>query len=274
VNAKINWLPKPDNLRAMARELDLGLDSFVFVDDNPAEIEIVRQFAPEVQAILLGPDPADYVAVLQNARCFEPRAITYEDTQRSEQYRAEGQRSELRAIATDLDAYLRSLEMVGIIRPFEALDAGRLSQLTQRTNQFNLTTRRRTEAEILELAARPDIVAFSFRLRDRFGDHGLVALIIGVVQGDVLEVDTWLMSCRVLNRDVEESMLNELVRRAAARGCTLLRGVYIPTAKNIMVRDLYTRLGFSPGADEPTRREWTLPVTNHLTRVSRIHIEG
>lgn len=274
VNAKINWQPKPDNLRAMARELELGLDSFVFVDDNPAEIEIVRQFTPEVQAILLGPDPADYIAVVQNARCFEPRAITYEDTQRSEQYRAEGQRNELRATTTDLDAYLRSLEMTGIFRPLEAVDAGRLSQLTQRTNQFNLTTRRRTEAEILELAGRPDVVAFSFRLRDRFGDHGLVSLMIGRVQGDVLEVDTWLMSCRVLNRDVEESMLNELVRRATARGCTIIRGVYIPTAKNIMVRDLYTRLGFSPGADEPARREWTLPLTNYLTRVSRIHIEG
>jgi len=269
---KINWLPKPDNLRALAGELELGLDSFVFVDDNPAEIEIVRQFVPEVRAILLGPDPADYIAQVQEARCFEPHSITHEDTQRAEQYRAEAARREFQVTCTDMESYWRSLEMTGTFRDFNSVDAARLAQLTQRTNQFNLTTKRRTEAEILDLAARPDVVGFSFRLQDRFGDHGLVSLLIGIVRGESLEVDTWLMSCRVLNRQVEETMLNFLAGRALEKRCRCLRGIFRPTAKNMMVRDLYTRLGFTPVKDEPDVREWELPLTNYLTRPSSIHI--
>jgi FkbH-like protein len=269
---KINWQPKPDNLRVLADELGLGLDSFVFVDDNPAEIEIVRQFAPQVEAIRLGPDPADYIAQVQDARCFEPRAITAEDTLRAGQYRAEAQRRELRVASSDLESYLQSLEMVGTFRDIQAVDASRLAQLTQRTNQFNLTTRRRTEAEILGLERRADVVAFSFRLRDRFGDHGLIALLIAGAQDETLEVDTWLMSCRVLSRQVEETILNQLVSRAKERGFGRIRGVYLPTAKNGLVRELYPRLGFTPTVETPARCEWELVVKDYADRPSPIRL--
>lgn len=242
---KANWEPKSDNIRQMAADLNLGLDSFAFVDDNPAEIEIVRQFAPEVATILLGPDPSEYVAQLQDSRLFEPRSITAEDAARTRQYQAESQRKSLQSAVTDMASYLESLEMEATICEFRPVDAPRLSQLINKSNQFNLTTRRRTEADVLALIQDPAHVCFSIRLKDRFGDHGLISILIGKQVGDTLEIDTWLMSCRVLKRQVEEAALNELARLALARGCTRLLGIYIPTPKNEMVRDFYPRMGFT-----------------------------
>ena len=225
VSFKANWEPKSDNLRQMAADLDLGIDSFVFVDDNPAEIEIVRQFAPAVTTILLGDDPADYAGQLQDCRLFEPRSITREDQERTGQYRAESERQTLLASAADMDAYLESLAMEAVIREFTPVDVPRLAQLINKSNQFNLTTRRRTEAEVQALIRQPDHVGLSVRLQDRFGDHGLISIVVGRETGDSLVIDTWLMSCRVLKRQVEELVLNELARLAqnqmrllAARG--------------------------------------------------------
>ncbi|HWB61276.1 MAG TPA: HAD-IIIC family phosphatase, partial [Chthoniobacteraceae bacterium] len=245
VSFKANWEPKSENLRQMAAELNLGLDSFVFVDDNPAEIEIVRQFAPAVATILLPPDPSDFVGVLQDCRMFEPKAITTEDVERTAQYQAEEQRKALFSSITDMDAYLASLEMEGIIAEFTPVDVPRLSQLINKSNQFNLTTRRRTEAEVTALMRDPDYACFSMRLKDRFGDHGLISIVIGKKNGATMEIDTWLMSCRVLKRQVEEEVLNELARLALAHGCTTLEGLYLPTPKNEMVRDFYARMGFA-----------------------------
>lgn len=276
VSFKANWDPKSENLRAIAAELNLGLDSFVFVDDNPAEIEIVRRFVPEVSTILLGPDPADYVRQLEDARHFEPRALTAEDGTRTAQYRQEAERRALLESVTDMDAYLKSLEMRAIVSDFNATDAPRIAQLINKSNQFNLTTRRRTEAEVRALLQDPSYVCFSLRLADRFGDHGLIAVVIGRLQEDGLEVDTWLMSCRVLKRQVEEETLNELVRQALARGCRWIRGVYLPTEKNGMVRDLYPRLGFCPERVTQTRAEYLLetqsyqPIATHITVERRV----
>ncbi|MBI5772284.1 MAG: HAD-IIIC family phosphatase [Verrucomicrobia bacterium] len=267
-----NWEPKSDNLRRMAAELKLGLDSFVFVDDNPAEVDIVRQFAPEVTAIYLGPDPAEYLATLQDCRLFEPRSITADDLQRTTQYRSEQERQSLLASVTDMDAYLASLAMEGVISEFTALDAPRLSQLINKSNQFNLTTRRRTEAEVLALLGDAAYVTFSMRLKDRFGDHGLISIVIGHKQGTNLEIDTWLMSCRVLKRQVEEEVLNELARLARAQGCTRLIGVYLPTAKNEMVKDHYPRFGFATVSETPPRSEYALDVTNFQPVPTKIKI--
>jgi FkbH-like protein len=249
VTFRANWRPKPDNLREIAAELDLGLDSFVFVDDNPAEIEIVRQFAPEVSALLLGPDPADYVAQLADARLFEPRALTGEDAGRTRQYQDRARREVSLASATDMNAWLTSLEMVATVRPFRSADVPRIAQLINKSNQFNLTTRRRSEAEVEAVMADHD--SFTIRLLDRFGDHGLIAIVIGRMEGDVFDVDTWLMSCRVLNRQVEEETVREILRLGRERGARLVRGRYLPTAKNRMVRDLYARMGFVVVEEEP-----------------------
>jgi FkbH-like protein len=271
VSFKANWEPKSDNLRRIAEELNLGTDSLVFVDDNPAEIEIARQFVPAVSTILLSGDPADYAGQLQDCRLFEPRSLTAEDAGRTGQYRAESERQSLLASATDMEAYLQSLEMKAVVRAFTAVDVPRLSQLINKSNQFNLTTRRRTEAEVQALIGHPEYICFSVRLRDRFGDHGLISIVIGRVQGTALEIDTWLMSCRVLKRQVEDTALNELVRQAQAKRCGLLHGVYLPTAKNEMVRDFYPRMGFEARTITPRRCEYVLEVASfrpHPTKIT------
>lgn len=272
VSFKANWEPKSDNLRRMAEELNLGIDSFVFVDDNPAEVEIVRQFAPQVVTVLLGSDPADYVAQLQDCRLFEPRSITGEDAARTDQYRAESVRQSMLSSAADMDAYLASLEMEAQVSVFTAVDVPRLSQLINKSNQFNLTTRRRTEAEVQALIDKPEYVCFSVRLKDKFGDHGLISIAIGHVRGEEMEIDTWLMSCRVLKRQVEETVLNELARRSKAKGCTKLVGVYLATAKNDMVRDHYPRMGFAPRAVTPERGEYVLDLSTYQPRPTKISL--
>jgi FkbH-like protein len=270
VSFKANWEPKSDNLRQMAAELTLGLDSFVFVDDNPAEIEIVRQFAPEVMTILLGDDPAEYAGQLQDCRLFEPRSITDEDLKRTGHYRAENQRQTLLATAADMDAYLESLAMEAVIHEFTPVDVPRLAQLINKSNQFNLTTRRRTEAEVHELIGEPDYVCFSVRLRDRFGDHGLISIVIGRASGVALRIDTWLMSCRVLKRQVEELVLNELSRLAKLKGCSRLEGIYLPTAKNEMVREHYPRMGFRSQSITRDCAEYVLELDSFRPRPTKI----
>ena len=272
VSFKANWEPKADNLRQMASELNLGLDSFVFVDDNPAEIEIVRQFAPEVTTILLGPDPAGYVGQLQDCRLFEPRAITTEDAERTSQYRSDVQRKELQASITDMDSYLESLAMEAVISEFTPVDVPRLSQLINKSNQFNLTTRRRSEAEVIAVMNDPQQIGYSVRLRDRFGDHGLISIVIGKKAGETMQIDTWLMSCRVLKRQVEEVVLNELARLAGARDCIRLKGTYLPTPKNEMVRDFYPRMGFSLTHENGNVREFELKLGAFQTIPTKIKI--
>lgn len=272
VSFKANWQPKSDNLWQMAVELNLGLDSFVFADDNPAEIEIVRQFAPEVTTILLGPDPADYVGQLQDCRLFESHTLTGEDGQRTGQYRAETKRQTLLTSTTDMNTYLESLAMTATICEFTPVDAPRLAQLTNKSNQFNLTTRRRTEAEVLAFIGQRDWICFSVRLADRFGDHGLISIVISRVRGEVLEIDTWLMSCRVLKRQVEFEALNELVRLAKSRGCIQIAGDYLPTAKNEMVSDFYPRMGFTLKQETPEARTFELTVAKFQPVPTKIKI--
>jgi FkbH-like protein len=267
-----NWDPKPDNLLRIAAELNVGIDSLAFVDDSPAEIEIVRQFAPEVGAILLGPDPADYVGQLKDCRMFEVQSITPEDAQRSAQYHAEAERGTLQSSSVDMDAFLVSLAMEAVIREFTAEDSPRLAQLINKSNQFNLTTRRRTETEIAELMRRPDCVCFSMRLGDRFGDNGLISVIIAKVREDGLEIDTWLMSCRVLKRQVEETMLNELLRIAKDRGCVRVIGTYLPTQKNGMVREFYSHMGFNAISCSAERGLYELDVGSFKARSTKIRI--
>lgn len=272
VSFKANWKPKSDNLREMAKELELGLDSFVFVDDNPAEIEIVRQFAPEVSTILLSPDPSEYVAQLQDCRFFEPKAITQEDAERTQQYLQEAKRRVFSESFTDMGAYLKSLEMVGSIQEFVPIDAPRVAQLINKSNQFNLTTRRRTEAEVGALMLDPSYAHFTVRLSDKFGDHGLISVMIGKVSGSVFEIDTLLMSCRVLKRQVEEEIFNEIVRLARLRNCSKILGVYLPTAKNGMVRDLYPKIGFQPVSESPDRLEFECNLLGYRTQPTHIRL--
>lgn len=263
VSFKANWEPKAQNLIEMANELNLGLDSFIFVDDNPAETNIVQQFAPEVTSILLEPDPSCYVRQLQESKLFERFTITGEDLQRTRQYKEEADRKQLQDSAVNMDYYLQSLEMVGSFNKFNKLDLPRITQLINKSNQFNLTTKRRTESEIETLMSDPKYVGFSMRLADRFGDHGLISVVIGYLgENGVFEIDTWLMSCRVLKRQVEEQVLNEIVRLAKENKYVRIKGLYLPTAKNGMVSKLYPTLGFSCISENVECSEFELPVEN------------
>jgi FkbH-like protein len=239
-----NWQPKPDNLRAIARALDLGLDSFVFVDDNPIEREAVRQILPEVDVISIPADPAYYAQALSSYLLFETSSFTSEDTSRTSQYRGRAQIMELQASATNLSDFYRSLDMKAMVASFDDFHLPRIAQLIGKTNQFNLTTRRHGMPQLQAFVKDPNCVHFYFRLRDCFADHGLVSLMIAVRCANVLEIDTWLMSCRVLGHTVEATMLQSLFERAQALGCTSIRGTYIPTAKNAMAKDVFAKFGF------------------------------
>jgi FkbH-like protein len=272
VSFQANWGPKPDSLRTIAHELGLGLDSFVFIDDNPAEIEHVRQMLPEVDCILLDEDPARRLLQIQDSRLFDITSLTAEDAQRSEQYRVAAQRQSLQLETRSYDDYLVSLTMSGEISRFNTVDIPRIAQLIARSNQFNLTTIRRQEAELGTLMADPSQLTFTMRLQDRFGDYGLIAIVIATIRDDELIVDTWLMSCRVLKRQVEEEVFNELLRLARHQRLRRIRGVYLRSAKNGMVRDLYATLGFTCTLDEPERREFELDTATAVPFKTRIAI--
>lgn len=265
-----NWQPKSDNLREIARTLNIGLDAIVFADDNPAERQIIRQLVPQVHVLTLPTDPAGYTRALAECLALEPATFTAEDSQRAEQYQARTKIAELEASSTDIESFQRDLAMEASLRPFDEIDLPRIVQLIGKTNQFNLTTRRHTLADVQAMMADDRCVHFSLRLKDRFVDHGLVSLMIAMKHGHHLEIDTWLMSCRVIGRTVEATMLAHLCQLAADSGCSHLRGVYIPTAKNVLVQDLYKQFGFTltGHAGEQTFWEYDLttqgPITNNL----------
>lgn len=268
-----NWEPKSENLRRIAQELNLGLDSIIFVDDNPAEIEIVKQFVPEIETIWLGSDPAEYAAQLLNSRFFEPRSITEDDLKRGEQYQQQAARAQAMSSGTDMQAYLTSLEMHSVISEFTPVDVPRISQLINKSNQFNVTTRRRTEAEVEALLSDPDYYAFSVRLADKFGDNGLISVVIVKVEKETAIVDTWLMSCRVLKRQMEDEVANEIVRLAKQRGCTTVIGHYIPSEKNGMVRDLFPHMGFSLVEETPEHVTYQLSTKEYEPTKTHIQVD-
>jgi FkbH-like protein len=243
-----NWQDKATNIRAIAEQLNLGLDALVFVDDNPFERALVRQELPMVAVPELPEDPADYVATVAAAGYFEATGVTEDDRKRSEQYQANAAREAAKSNATDLPAYLRSLEMKLIWRNFDRVGLTRIVQLINKTNQFNLTTRRYTEADVLakmDAEQKQHALTLQLRLTDRFGDNGIISLLIGELdENKTLWMDTWLMSCRVLGRQVEEATLNLLAAEAKAIGAKAIGGIYLPTKKNGMVREHYGRLGF------------------------------
>ncbi len=258
-----NWGPKSESLRRIAAALNLGLDAFVFVDDNPAEREQVRQALPMVEVIELPTDPSGYVEALSRGRWFEALALTQEDATRADQYAQERARQALSATAADLPTYLRSLAMVGDIRPIDDADLPRVVQLLGKTNQWNLTTRRHPQDVVDAMRTRPGAICFTLRLADRFGDHGLVAVLLAVPDDDgALRIDTWLMSCRVIARTAEAYVFGALLRQAAEAGYRIVRGEYVPTPKNAQVASLYADLGLrpldAPAADGAQRFEAAL----------------
>jgi FkbH-like protein len=273
-----NWQDKATNLRSIAQRLNIGLDSLVFVDDNPFERNLVRRELPMVEVPELPEDPAGYVPCLSAAGYFEAVAFTAEDAERAAQYRENARREEALSNATDIDAYLRSLDMEMPWRPFDPVGMPRVVQLINKSNQFNLTTRRYTPAEAEAVAADPEAITLQLRLIDAYGDNGMIAVVIGrALQGEeprAMEIDTWLMSCRVLGRGVEQATMNLLAQLAAERGVETLYGRYLKTSKNGMVADHYVKLGFEKvSGDSGDETLWRLdlrafaPYQTHIRTV-------
>jgi FkbH-like protein len=264
-----NWNDKATNIRHIAQTLNIGLDSLVLVDDNPFERNIVRRELPMVTVPELPEDPALYADCIADAGYFESLQVTAEDRDRTAQYRANDERAALQANHTDMNGYLASLDMELRFRKFDTLGLKRITQLINKTNQFNLTTKRYTEQQVVEVIQNPRSLGFQFRLTDRFGDNGVIAITIARVEpeGETASVDTWLMSCRVLGRNVEEATLDALVDMLKPLGVKRLVGVYRPTEKNQMVRSHYEKLGFEPiRSEEDGSSAWTLDLSAYRPR--------
>ncbi len=271
-----NWTDKSENLKVIAEQLNIGLDSLVFVDDNPAERARVRDSLPMVAVPELPVDPAHYVRCIAEAGYFEAVAFTEEDRQRVGQYAANIERESLRSSHQSMDDYLRGLEMQVIFGPVTPVDLARATQLVNKTNQFNTTTRRLTSDEMTTFATTAQNIALQFRLVDRFGDNGLVSVMIlsqDTSEPDVLDVVSWVMSCRVFGRQLEDEAMNIAVEIAQTRGARVLRGDIIATKKNAVISELYRNLGFAPlpGPAPPDTTRWILGVPEYVARPTFIN---
>ena len=272
ISIKANWEPKSQNLVNMAKELTLLPESFVFVDDNPAEREIIRQQVPGTAVPEIG-QVENYISAVDHGGYFECVKLSGDDLKRNKMYKENAQRAQLQSSFADYGAYLDSLEMKAVVKPFEPVYMSRIAQLTNKSNQFNLTTKRYTQEEIEQTAADDRFITRYGQLADKFGDNGVVAISIGEMKGDVCELILWLMSCRVLKRDMEFAMMDEIVVAAIAKGAKTIRGFYYPTAKNAMVRDFYKIQGFDKiSEDQNGNAVWELNVAGGYAKKNN-HIE-
>jgi FkbH-like protein len=240
-----NWEDKASNIRHIQKVLNIGMDSLVFVDDNPFERNLVRQMIPEITVPELPEDPALYRRFLQALNLFETSAYTKADDERTEQYKAESERVMLQQSFESIDDYLISLNIRAEAKPFDSFNIPRIAQLSQRSNQFNLRTVRYTESEIAAINADENYIDLYFTLADKFGSHGLVSAIIIKCSEKTAFIENWFMSCRVLKRSMEEFIINTAVSAARKKGINTLNAEYIPTPKNAMVKDIYEKLGFT-----------------------------
>ena len=278
---RANWDDKAANLRAIARELRLGLDSLVFLDDNPAERALIRRELPAVHVPELPEDPALFAQMLLRAGYFESIALTGADLARAEQYAANSARHALESASTDMAGYLASLRMTVRVCAFDEANLPRIVQLANKTNQFNLTTERLSDEKVRRWIADPARRTWQIELSDRFGDHGTVALLAGFRSGPVeFTLDLWLMSCRVLGRAVEDACLNYITQALRELGVKRLVGLYRPSGRNGLVGSLYGRLGFDhcqaagdPGSHLGESQRWVLDVARYEAHATAIAIE-
>ena len=266
---KANWDNKADNIRQIQSILNIGFDSMVFLDDNPFERNIVRENIPEICVPELPEDPANYLEYLYELNLFETVSISNEDAERTKLYQIEAERAKVYQKFTNEDDFLKNLEMLSNIQPFNKFNTPRIAQLSQRSNQFNLRTVRYTEGDIERISNSNDYVTFSYTLEDKFGDNGLICVIILHKKNEkTLFIDTWFMSCRVLKRGMENFVLNMIVNFAKENGFTTIKGEYIPTMKNEMVKNHYCSLGF-----EKSETYFSLKVQNYQDRKNYIKIK-
>lgn len=253
-----NWDNKADNIRYIQSVLNIGFDSMVFLDDNPFERNMVRTHVPDVLVPELPEDPSLYLEHLLELNLFETASFSEEDGNRTKQYQEEAGRVVAQKSFTNEDDFLADLNMISEVKGFNKFNVPRVAQLSQRSNQFNLRTVRYTEDDIEKLSSSKEHASLSFTLKDKFGDNGLISVIILLKQKDTMFIDTWLMSCRVLKRGMENFTLNTIIKIARENGFSTICGEYIPTSKNAMVQDHYARLGFVE-----KNNKWYLNVSNY-----------
>ncbi|RVG45649.1 HAD-IIIC family phosphatase, partial [Sinorhizobium meliloti] len=239
-----NWDDKATNIRAIAEKLGLGLESLSYVDDNPAERERVRRELPLVSTIEVGEDPSFFIDRVAGSGLFDHLPLNSDDLARANSYGGRAAVAEIRARVGNYEEYLKSLEMRMTISPFDEVGRPRIVQLINKSNQFNLTTRRYNEEDVRRMQGDPNFIGWQIRLDDKFAQHGTIGVVIVLKKGSEWEIDTWLQSCRVLERGVEQGLMNSLIEQAVSAGVVSIRGRYIPTERNAMVSDFYPRLGF------------------------------
>lgn len=268
---KANWNPKDQNLMEMSQELSLLPESFVFLDDNPAEREIIGAAFPKVGTPELA-GIENYIRAIDKCGYFEVTSLSGDDLNRNRMYQENADRNRLLHTCTDYNEYLQSLKMKGTIRAFEPVYMSRIAQLTNKSNQFNLTTKRLTQAEIEAMAASEDYITLYGKLEDKFGDNGVVSVVIGKKNGSRLDMILWLMSCRVLKRNMEQAMLDCLVEEANRQKITQIHGFYYKTAKNAMVKDFYETMGFTKISEAGNEDEKEYVLTDLASYRKQNHV--
>ena len=275
---RVNWDTKPDNMKLIADEVNIGIDTFVFVDDNPAERQMMGQMLPEVAVLDLPANPALYATVLRETNLFAKASLTEEDKKRGQMYAAQRQRTQLEKTSISLEDYLKSLEMICSIRPAEEKDLKRAAQLTQRTNQFNLTTRRYTEADIRHMLESSQWNVYVLGLKDKFGDNGTVGLALVEAKarngsdvmidnpGTTWRIDTFLMSCRVIGRQAEDALIDRICRDALDVGAKSLEAEYIKTQKNGLVMDFWDKMNFTKSTSDEKAACYCLDLDNYQSK--------
>ena len=256
---KANWEPKHQNIANIAKEINIGEDSFVFIDDNPVERDIVRNSlavtVPEVSC------PEDYIKAIDRAGFFEITAFTKDDAKRNEMYKQNAQRAQAQASFGDYKDYLLSLDMSSEIGAFSAAHSERITQLINKTNQFNFTTRRYTQGEVDAIVAdKENYISAYAKLVDKFGDNGITQLFIASVEDKTATIDLWVMSCRVFKRHFEFAMFDYFVKQCAARGIATVKASYLPTAKNVIIKDFYEELGLTLVKEEDGAKYYTYTI--------------
>jgi FkbH-like protein len=260
---RINWHDKAQNLREIAHELNIGIDALAFLDDNPIERQQVRSALPEVAVIDLPADPMSYARIVREFPMFERLTLSTEDLARGKMYLEQREREQLEQTLSSREDFYRSLKQEAEIASVTPATLARIAQLTNKTSQFNLTTRRYSEQQITDLAASPEWECYSIRVRDRFGDNGLVGVAILRTADSTCEIDTFLLSCRVIGRTVETAFLSFVVDRARSRGARHLQGWFLPTKKNAPARDFYANHGFTASSNNGNGTLWTLDLAEN-----------
>jgi FkbH-like protein len=255
---QINWNDKFANMRALAEEINIGIDSMVFVDDDPMQRDRMRKVLPAVNVVDLPRDPAQYVQTLMDLDAFDALSVTEEDARRGSMYGQERQRREFVAQATDLETYLRYLQMRVTMVPADASTIPRIAQLTQKTNQFNMTTRRYDESDIARFVERADHRVYAIEASDTFGEYGIIGVALLATAADTWRIDTFLLSCRVIGRSIEDALVAHMVSEATRAGAAMLVGEFIQTKKNVPARDFYKRLGFALAEATDSCEQWCL----------------